>query len=179
MENLWVATKALLAQLEPTADGDEIGVFENNSIYSYNASVWNMPDGDNYLVVHGRKPGRWVKTRTFALSTHNHLYTHYTKAQVDALLAQKAAVNHVHSDLYYSKDVIDALFDTLAKSTDVLPSSSFMPALPAVLYIDLSENEDPPLAAGTYGLWVDYVNEVPVLKFFDGAESKTITLDVD
>lgn len=178
MENLWVATKALLAQLEPTADGDEIGVFENDSIYSYDANAGGTDDRDNRITppsqVQSQGDGRWVKTRTFALSTHNHLYTHYTKAQVDALLAQKAAVNHVHSDMYYSKDVVDALFDTLAKSTDVLPSSSFMPALPTVLYIALSENEDPPLVAGTYGFWVDYVNSVPVLKFWNGTTSKTV-----
>lgn len=178
MENLWVTSLTLLAQLEPTANGDEIGVFDNNSIYSYDASASNTPDGDNYIMPPSKIPtqgdGRWVKTRTFALSTHNHLYTHYTKAQVDALLALKAAANHVHSDIYYSKEVIDALFDTLAKSTDVLPSSSFMPALPTALYIALSENEDPPLVAGTYGFWVDYVNSVPVLKFWNGTTSKTV-----
>jgi hypothetical protein len=178
MENLWVATKALLAQLEPTLDGDEIGVFENNSIYSYDSTSSATEDGDNYIAPPS-DVGMWVKTRTFALANHNHLYTHYTKAQVDALLALKAAANHNHDDSYYSKSVVDALLSTLAKTTDVVPSSEFMPALPDVFYIAISQNDDPPIIGGNYGLWVDNVNGNAVLKFFNGTTNKTITFDVD
>lgn len=177
MENLWVSTLALLSQLEPSTNDDEVGVFENNSIYAYDAMSSATEDGDNFIAPPS-DIGMWVKMRTFALSTHNHLYTHYTKAQVDSLLALKAAANHNHDDRYYSKSVMDALLATLAKTTDVVASSQFMPALPEVLYILVSQNDDPVIVGGNHGLWVDNGGDNGgILKFFNGSINKTIAFD--
>ena len=130
--NQWVLTKQDIKALTPD-DGDEIGVFENTSIYSYDASSTGTDDNDVYITPTDQA-GRWIKTKTFAAVNHVHA-TMYTQAAIDGKIVLLSPVSHNHNTLYTTIAQFKVkLRDRVPLA--ILPNFEInMPATPRVAYL--------------------------------------------
>ena len=167
--NQWVLTRQDIRGYTPD-DGDELGVFENSSIYSYSATCTEVDDNNIYITPFWQG-GRWVKTKSFAVVNHVHSAM-YTQEAIDNKIVLLPAVRHNHGeDLYMTNSELqNAIKDCVPLS--ILPNFEVnMPSAPRVAYIASSA----PIAkeSGKAGIWCDTNG---VLWFWDGTNNKKIKL---
>lgn len=171
MSDQWVLTRQELKDLMPH-DGDDIGVFENNSIYTFSLSSTEPDDNNNYIspnISAGGVIGRWIKTKTF--SPVNHVHTSmYSQYEIDNKVVMLPVLRHEHDALYKKiTDISVILRDSVPLS--ILPNFEInMPATPRVAY--MATLATPP-TAGQTGIWCDTEG---VLWFWDGTVNKKIKL---
>lgn len=71
----WYDTIADIRDITGYSDGDTVGCYANESVYTFVAAETTSDDGDNYLTpddITEPDPGRWVKQKRFSLVGHNH-----------------------------------------------------------------------------------------------------------
>ena len=172
--NQWVLTKQEIKALSPD-DGDEIGVFENTSIYSYSATSTEVDDNDIYIAPTSQS-GRWIKTKSYSAVNHVHA-TMYTQAAIDGKIVLLEALSHNHDTLYRTITEIQAkLRDTVPLS--VLPNFEInMPATPRVAYLQSMAAADfVPANHPNPCIWVEKDGTTITPWFWDGTNNKKIKL---